>query len=92
MTITATRNEDEGFLSGLFTGKKVIVDPHVLAAKALGSFQEAADNLIAAQEVISKQKEEHVAAIEALQDKARACDEQGERLSRVAARFRELIA
>lgn len=92
MTLTATRDDDTGFLAGLFTSKKPAIDPTALVNTALKGFKEAADNLVAAQGIIATQKEQHEQEIASLQAKAQECDEQSDRLSRIKDRLEEFLS
>ena len=93
MTLTATRDNDEGFFSGLFgPSKKVAVDPVELVNTALKGFQDAADNLVAAQDILDKQKQEHEDEIAALRVKADACEAQSSRLTRIRDRLSDFLA
>lgn len=90
--ITATRDDNTAGIFSLFTNKPKAVDPTALVNTALAGFQQAADNLVAAQDIISKQQAVHEAEVLAAAAKVNECSEQSTRLSRVHARITELLA
>lgn len=90
MNITATRNEAPVGIAKLFSSKKA-VDPTSLVNNALGAFQEAADNLQAAQTTIAEQKVAHQEQIAQLQAKADECEAQSARLTRVQQKINDLL-
>lgn len=92
MTITATRDEEVGFIGSLFAGKPKVVDPTVLVNQALAGFQQAADNLVAAQGIIAAQKQTHLDELAALSAKIDTCDVEHSRLDRIGQRISEFLA
>lgn len=91
MTLTATRDNDDGFFTTLFNKPKAM-DPTALVNSALAGFQQAADNLVAAQGIIAAQKQTHLDELNALSAKIDTCDDQHARLDRVHQRISELLA
>lgn len=91
MTITATRDEDVGFIGSLFSKPKA-VDPTTLVNQALAGFQQAADNLVAAQGIIAAQKQTHLDELAALSAKIDTCDAEHGRLDRIGSRIAEFLA
>lgn len=92
MTLTATRDDNEGFFTGLFAAKPKAIDPTALVNTALASFQQAADNLVAAQGLIDAQKEEHMVAMGELSAKITQCSIESSRLTRIKERLAEFLA
>lgn len=89
--ITATR-DDAGFFGSMFAAKPTVIDPTALVNKALAGFQEASDNLVAAQGIIAKQKDEHEVMLFELAAKVAECGEQHSRLARIRERLADLVA
>lgn len=77
--------------TGIFA-KKAGKTPVQLMNDALAGFTQAQANLEAAQGEIAKQKAEHEAEIEKRQRLLEAAEVSHSRLSRVAERFKELLA
>lgn len=92
MTLTATRNEDVGFMAGLFAAKPKAVDTVALVNTALAGFQTAADNLATAKGIIAAQKTLHQEELEAAQKKVTECEEQDGRLDRIHERLAEFLS
>lgn len=91
-TIVATREESTTILGSLFASKPKVIDPTALVNTALAGFQQAADNLVAAQGVIATQKAQHEAEALAATAKAEVCSEQHSRLSRIQERLVDFLA
>lgn len=90
--ITATRDDNtDGFFTTLFNKPKA-VDPTALVNTALASFQQAADNLVAAQGIIAAQKQTHLDELAALSAKIDTCDVEHSRLDRIGSRIAEFLA
>ncbi|QNR53938.1 hypothetical protein phiK7A1_150 [Pseudomonas phage phiK7A1] len=90
--ITATRDDNtDGFFS-MFTSKPKAVDPTALVNTALAGFQQAADNLLAAQGMIAAQKQTHLDELAALSAKIDVCDTEHSRLDRISGRLTDFLS
>lgn len=78
-----------GSVLGLVKAKPT---PSKLVEDALAGFQKAADNLATAQDAIAVQRAEHEAKLAEAAAGVSDCTAQADRLNRVQARIKELIA
>lgn len=91
MTLTATRDEETGFFSAMFS-KPATPTPSKLVNDALAAFNEAHANLVSVEAQIEEQRAASILEIEAHTKKVVECNTQQSRISRIRERLAEFLA